>query len=86
MDQAGNNTITGNEAEACLVGIQATFTTGQDSTNGKPNVIENNKAQGNSLHDLWDQSVGSESDGVGNKWHKNTCGTTGSSPVSLCKD
>ncbi len=86
MDQAGNNTVTGNEADASVVGFQTTFTTGQGSTNGKPNVFENNKAQGNSLHDLWDQSVGSEPDGVGNKWHKNTCGATGSSPVSLCTD
>ena len=86
MDQAGNNTVTGNQADANGVGIQTTFTTGQDSTNGKPNVIENNKAQGNSLHDLWDQSTGTEADGVGNKWHKNTCGTIGSSPVSLCTD
>ena len=86
MDQAWNNTVTGNEADANGVGIQANFTTGQDSTNGTPNVIENNKAQGNSLHDLWDQGTGTEADGVGNKWHKNTCGATGSSPASLCTD
>ena len=86
MDQAWNNTVTGNEADTNGEGIQATFTSGQDSVNGTPNVIENNKAQGNSLHDLWDQSTGTEPSGVGNKWHKNTCGATGSSPVSLCTD
>ncbi len=86
MDQAGNNTFTGNEANASAVGFLATSTTGQDSTNGKPNVIENNQAQGNQYDDLLDQSIGSESDGVANKWHKNKCGGTGSSPTSLCTD
>ena len=86
MDQAGNNTVTGNEADGNLVGFQTTFTTGQDSTNGKPNVIEKNKALGNSLRDLWDQSVGTEADGVGNIWHKNTCAGIGSDPASLCTD
>lgn len=86
MDQAGDNTVTGNEADTSRVGIQTTFTTGQDSINGNPNVIENNKAKGNSFEDLLDQGVGTEPDGVGNKWHKNTCGATGSSPASLCTD
>ncbi len=86
MDQAGNNTVTGNEADGNFVGFQTTFTAGQDSINGKPNVIEKNKALGNSLHDLWDQSVGTEADGVGNIWHKNTCAGIGSDPASLCTD
>jgi parallel beta-helix repeat protein len=86
IDQAGNNTFTDNQAEASAVGFLATYTTGQHSTNGTPNVIETNKAQGNQYDDLLDQSIGTEPDGVGNKWHKNTCGSTGSSPASLCTD
>ena len=86
MDQAGNNTFTGNEADSSLDGFLATPTTGQGSLNGKPNVIENNTAKGNGFEDLQDQSTGTEADGVGNKWHKNTCGAAGSSPVSLCTD
>jgi parallel beta-helix repeat protein len=86
VDQAGNNTFTKNEADASAVGFLATSTTGQDSSNGKINVFENNKAQGNQFDDLLDQSSGAEPGGVANKWHKNTCGGTGSNPTSLCTD
>jgi len=87
IDQAGNNTFTDNQATSSADGFLASPTTGQGSLNGKPNVIDNgNKAQGNSLYDLQDQSIGTEPSGVGNKWHKNTCGVAGSSPAGLCKD
>ncbi|MGA2963700.1 MAG: NosD domain-containing protein [Candidatus Korobacteraceae bacterium] len=87
IDQAGNNTFTDNQADSSEDGFLASPTTGQGSLNGKPNVIDGgNKAQGNLLYDLQDQSSGTEPDGVGNKWHKNTCGSTGSSPASLCTD